>query len=137
MLINLFLKDVSLVPITEEQKLLTGSMHTEELGFITYGELVHGLKKLVFQCINHNDDVYAYEQNGNRVLEFLKEFYTEYTMYLPPEYRAEELMEQYSDLSDNNKDLFQQRLICDYIAGMMESYAITIYEKYSSRKFQY
>lgn len=137
MLINLFLKDVSLVPITEEQKLLTGSMHTEELGFITYGELVHGLKKLVFQCINHNDDVYAYEQNGNRVLEFLKEFYTEYTMYLPPEYRAEELMEQYSDLSDNNKDLFQQRLICDYIAGMMESYAITIYEKYSGRKFQY
>ena len=58
-------------------------------------------------------------------------------MYLPPEYRAEELMEQYSDLSDNNKDLFQQRLICDYIAGMMESYAITIYEKYSGRKFQY
>lgn len=46
-------------------------------------------------------------------------------------------MEQYSDLSDNNKDLFQQRLICDYIAGMMESYAITIYEKYSGRKFQY
>lgn len=137
MLINLFLKDVSLVDITEKQKTLTGSMHEKELGFFMFGELVHGLKKIVFQCINHNDDVYSYEQNGNRVLNFLKDFYSDNIMYLPPEYRAAELMRQYKDLEDKDINTLQQRLICDYISGMMESYAITIYEKYSGKKFQY
>ena len=136
MLINLFLNDVSLVPVTGEQKAITGSMHSEELGFLSYGEMVHGLKKLVFQCINHNDDVYAYEQNGKYLLKYLKTFYEENTLYLPPEYRARELMRQYEDLAGKDENALQQRLICDYISGMMETYAIALYEKYSGKKFQ-
>lgn len=135
MLINLFLNDVSLVPMEDSDRTLRGSVHTEELGFLVYGELVHGLKKIVFQCINHNDDVYAYEQRGNRALEFLKELYDSNIMYLPPEYRAKDLMKQYADLSDKNEKELQQRLICDYLSGMMESYAISLYEKYSGEKF--
>lgn len=135
MLINLFLKDVSLVPLTEEQKILRGSVQTEELGFLAHGELVHGLKKIVFQCINHNDSVYAYEQRGNDVLEFLKDLYETNVMYLPPEYRAKVLMKQYPDLADKDENILQQRLICDYISGMMETYAISLYEKYSGKKF--
>lgn len=135
MLINLFLKDVSLVPIKDEDRILRGSVQTEELGFLVYGELVHGLKKIVFQCINHNDNVYAYEQRGNEVLKFLKDLYDGNTMYLPPEYRAKELMKQYKDLSDKDEHVLQQRLICDYISGMMETYAISLYEKYSGKKF--
>lgn len=135
-LINLFLNDISLIPIKNEEKELTGSVHTEELGFVSYGELVHGLKKIVFRCINHNDEVYSYEQNGNCVLKFLKDFYENNTMYLPPEYRAKEVMMQYSDLANKNEENLQQRLTCDYISGMMETYAISIYEKYSGKKFQ-
>ena len=135
MLINLFLNDVSLVPTNDEHKAITGSMQSEELGFLSYGELVHGLKKIVFQCINHNDEVYAYEHKGKEVLKYLKEFYEENTMFLPPEYRANELIKQYEDLADKDENALQHRLICDYISGMMETYAISLYEKYSGKKF--
>ncbi len=136
MLINLFLNDVGLVDVSEEQRKLTGSNYKEELGFLNYGELVQGLKKIVFQCINHNDEVYYYEQSGNQVLKFLKDFYENDAHHLPPEYRAKELMMQYSDLKDRDEKKLQRRLICDYISGMMESYAISVYEKFSGKKFQ-
>lgn len=134
-LINLALNDISLIPVTTEMSEKTGTKQKEELGFLSYSELIHGLKDIVFKCINHNDEVYHYEKQGKKVLEFLKEFYTNDTMYLPPEYRAKELMHQYSDLEDKDENHLQQRLICDYIAGMMDSYAVLVYEKYSGKKF--
>ena len=56
-------------------------------------------------------------------------------MYLPPEYRAKELIKQYDNLAGRDEGELQQRLICDYIAGMMDSYAIAVYEKFSGQKF--
>lgn len=135
-LINLFLNDIGLVPVSEEKAKKTGTCQKEELDFLRYGELVNGLKRIVFQCINHNDNVYMYEQKGNEVLEYLTNLYRNDRMYLPPEYRAEELMKQYKDLENKDKDAYQERLICDYISGMMESYAISLYEKYSGEKFR-
>lgn len=134
-LINLALKDIGLVPVTEKMVLKTQTKQKEELGFLSYSELIHGLKDIVFKCINHNDEVYHYEQEGKKVIKFLKEFYSNDIIYLPPEYRARELMSQYEDLKDKDPDCLQQRLICDYIAGMMDSYAVSVYEKYSGRKF--
>lgn len=134
-LINLALNDIGLIPVTDAMVSKTKTEQKEELGFLSYSELIHGLKDIVFKCINHNDDVYHYEQEGKAVIKFLKEFYSNDIMYLPPEYRASELMMQYEDLKDKDKDYLQQRLICDYIAGMMDSYAISIYEKYSGKKF--
>ena len=110
-------------------------MQNEELGFKKYEELIHGLKDIVFRCINHNDDVYHYEQQGKKVIEFLKNLYTDDGMYLPPEYRAKEICNQYEDLKNVDLDKLQNRLICDYIAGMMDSYAISVYEKFSGQKF--
>lgn len=134
-LINLALNDIGLIPVTNDMVSKTKTEQKEELGFLSYSELIHGLKDIVFKCINHNDDVYHYEQEGRAVIKFLKEFYSNDIMYLPPEYRANELMMQYEDLRDKDKGLLQQRLICDYIAGMMDSYAISVYEKYSGKKF--
>ncbi len=134
-LINLALNDIDLMPVTNEMIDKTGTMQKEELGFLSYGELIHGLKDIVFKCINHNDEVYHYERNGERVLDFLVELYTKENMYLPPEYRVKELMSQYPDLKDNDEKRLQKRLICDYIAGMMDSYAISTYEKFSGKKF--
>ena len=65
---------------------------------------------------------------------FLTDLYQENTMYLPPEYRAKDLISQYPDLKEDTEKL-QKRLICDYIAGMMDSYAISTYEKFSGNKF--
>ena len=134
-LINLALNDIDLVRVTDDMRNKTNTMQTEELGFSKYEELIHGLKDIVFRCINHNDDVYHYEQQGRKVIKFLKELYSEERMYLPPEYRAKEIMEQYEDLKDVDANRLQDRLICDYIAGMMDSYAISVYEKFSGQKF--
>lgn len=134
-LINLALNDIDLISVTDDMRNKTNTMQTEELGFKKYGELIHGLKDIVFRCINHNDDVYHYEQQGRRVIKFLKELYENEKMYLPPEYRAKEIMDQYEDLKDVDPNRLQNRLICDYIAGMMDSYAISVYEKFSGQKF--
>lgn len=134
-LINLALNDVGLVEVDEEKRVKTQTHQEEELGFLNYGELIHGLKIIVFRCINHNDEVYHYEQEGKKVLKCLREVYSNDEMYLPPEYRAKELIKQYSNLADKDINVFQKRLICDYISGMMDSYAITAYEKFSGEKF--
>lgn len=134
-LINLALNDISLIPVTESMIQKTNTMQKEELGFLRMGELIHGLKDIVFKCINHNDEVYHYEHEGEKVIDFLVDLYRENPIYLPPEYRADELISQYPDLKDKNSNMLQKRLICDYIAGMMDSYAITTYERFSGKKF--
>lgn len=133
-LINLALKDIGLVPVNEDMRGKTATEQNEELGFLTHGELIRGLKDIVFRCINHNDEVYHYEQQGEKVIDFLIELYQD-EKYLPPEYRAKELMMQYSDLQNKAPESLQKRLTCDFIAGMMDSYAISAYEKYSGKKF--
>jgi|GluameStandDraft_1065615.scaffolds.fasta_scaffold03991_7 dGTPase len=134
-LINLAMNDIGFIPVDTMMAQKTGTQQTEELGFLNYGELIHGLKEIVFKCINHNDEVYHYEERGIQIIDFLTELYAGNPMYLPPEYRANELRKQYKDLNDYDKDTLQKRLICDYIAGMMDSFAILSYEKYSGKNF--
>lgn len=134
-LINLAINNLGLVEVDENKAAKTGTKYGHEIGFTQYEKLFHGLKHIVFKCINHNDEVYHYEQRGRQVLQFLTDLYTSEVKYLPPEYRAEELMKQYKELKSKDKNRLQRRLVCDYIAGMMDSYAISVYEKYSGRRF--
>lgn len=133
-LIHKFLNDIDMRSVDEKYKTSKYTNQEEELQFISCGELVSGLKEIVFKCINNNDRVYSYEQNGNKVLKKLAELYIETPMYLPPEYRAKDLMAQYKDLEEEEEKL-QKRLVCDYISGMMDSYAISTYEKFFGEKF--
>lgn len=135
-LINLALNDIDLIPVTDEMVQKTATTQQEELGFLCFGELIHGLKNIVFKCINHNDEVYHYEQQGKKVIDFLIDLYQD-EKYLPPEYRAKDLMMQYEDLQKMETDTLQKRLICDFIAGMMDSYAISVYERYSGKRFEW
>lgn len=128
------LSDIDMIDVSEEKRNKTGTQQDKELGFSNYGELASGLKDIVFQCINHKDDVYGYEQQGNQVLETLCEIYRKKNKYLPPEYRAEYMLRQYKNIDEDEKKL-QERLICDYISGMMDSYAISMYEKFTGKKF--
>lgn len=124
LIIHELINDIDLIKVDDKKRIKTNTMQSEELGYHTYSQLASGLKEIVFECINHKNNVYDYEQRGNKAIDFLYEFYSERenNKYLPPEYRDE----------DNYK---QQRLICDYIAGMMDSYAISEYEKFSGKKF--
>ena len=64
-----------------------------------------------------------YEKRGERVIKGLftvysDEQYNRDALFLPPEFR------------DHKDDCERKRSIIDYIAGMMDSYAILEYQKY-------
>lgn len=128
------ISDIGLIDVTEEFQQKTGTTQDKELGFIKYNELAEGLKEITFKCINHNNDVYYYEQRGLTILKYLKKFYEKNTLFLPPEYRANNIIKQYNMTIDEGT--LQQRLICDYISGMMDSYAINVYEQISGKNFK-
>lgn len=133
LIIYTLISDIGLVDVDEQFKIKTGTVNDQELGFIKYGELARGLKEITFKCINHNNDVYYYEERGKLLLNYLNNLYMDNIMFLPPEYRAKTLIEHYD--MDCDEDILQKRLVCDYISGMMDSYAISTYEKLSGKSF--
>ncbi len=57
----------------------------------------------------------------------LFKIYNEKPKLLPPEYRVD----GYSKINgETSGDFLKERLIIDYIAGMMDSYAFSTYEKF-------
>ena len=132
-IIYTLISDLGLIDVSEQFKIKTGTTNNQEIGFNRYQELADGLKEITFKCINHNNDVYYYEQRGKYVLHYLNDFYSNNISFLPPEYRAKEMIQQYNLECDEK--MYQSRLICDYISGMMDSYAINTYESISGKSF--
>ncbi|MDF2842034.1 MAG: putative deoxyguanosinetriphosphate triphosphohydrolase [Herbinix sp.] len=134
-IINILINDIGIVKLKKEEIEKRGTSYIEELGFIKYDDIAKGLKSTTYNCINHNDNVYAYEEKGEAILDFLFKFYKnkKHQCYLPPEYRATLVDKQYG-LGNTDKELeeLQNRLIIDYISGMMDTYAETIYYKLKS-----
>ena len=93
----------------------------KQLGFKTKEKISEGLKKLLFNAILRKKDVQHYEKKGEKIIRGLYEVYTD-TKYnknnilLPAEYRK--------------RDDKQERLVIDYISGMMDSFAEQEYIKY-------
>ena len=130
-LINELINDITLMPVEEASKEKSGTTNDYELGFFTYSDLVEGLKTLTFKCVNQKKNVRVYEKRGEIIIRGLfnlfmddKDINKDYIL-LPPEYRPESNAEK-------NKVV---RNVLDYIAGMMDSYAITLYEQYFGRRF--
>lgn len=130
-IINTLINDIDLVMVDDQFIKKTGTNNKEELGFVKYKDLAEGLKKTTYDCINHNDEVYMYEEKGNKVLEYLFEYYSAkaHISYLPPEYRAELIIKQYGMGNTINKQDLQSRLVVDYISGMMDTFAINCYKR--------
>lgn len=131
-IINCLINDLGICEISEKEKQKRGTQYEKELGFKQYGDIAHGLKNITFRCINHNDAVYTYEKKGSKILKTLVQFYREKPDFLPPEYRKKNYR-----LKDNeDEEIIQERLICDFVSGMMDSYAINCYEKITGEKFE-
>lgn len=133
-IIYTLISDIAIVNVDKKFKEKTGTMNDKELGFNQYGELASGLKKITFKCLTNTNNVLIYEEKGKRLLKYLAEFYDKNKNLLPPEYRIENNTDRYS-LQNVDKKKYQKRLICDYISGMMDSYAISTYEKVSGKNF--
>jgi dGTPase len=103
---------------------------SHQLGYKTLRKLSEGLKKLVFKAILRKKDVQLYEKQGEKIIRHLFEVYTDPTFnkdlcLLPPEFRA-----ALSQVSKDEKTSIQKRISIDYIAGMMDSFAIQEYKRY-------
>lgn len=94
-----------------------------------YGALCKILSKIIFICVSRNSEVALYETKGEIVLKTLFNIYVDEKInknyyLLPPDYRPE---------NDEIKTIV--RCVLDYLAGMMDTYAISEYERLTSKSF--
>lgn len=121
-IVNRLINDIDFVVPSEKKIKDTGTIREKELGFKTLESMANTLKKITFNCINRSDLVQIYEKQGETIIRGLYELFMDPKFnsqdgLLPPEYRTK-----------LNKH--KQRTVVDYIAGMMESYALATYRKY-------
>lgn len=115
-IVHKLILDIDVVPVTKDKIKETGSMNSFELGFKTLGNFAKYLKNITFECINRSDIVQVYEKQGEKIIKglfeaFMDEKFNQDNKLLPIEFRSQ------------NK----ARAVTDYIAGMMDSYAIKVY----------
>ena len=111
-LVDTLINDIGLVKTDRKGQFM--------LGYNNFNNLALGLKKLTFAAVKRNSDVIEYEYLGKRILEGLYNMYMDTSfnknlVLLPAEFRDPENWE---------------RTVLDYLGGMMDSYAISQYEKY-------
>jgi dGTPase len=110
-IVNRLCRDICVVDTEEGQR----------LGYGSKALLAEGLKKLLFKAVLRKKDVQLYERRGEKIILGLYEVLTDPSynrdrILLPPELR-------------NIKDR-TERVVIDYIAGMMDSFAAQEYERY-------
>lgn len=106
----------------------------DQLGYIAnYSLLAEGLKKLTYNAVSRKRDIKQYELMGEKVLRGLFQVYMDQSYnkdgkLLPMDYiQGYELNKSNSGLINSNALSYP---VCDYIAGMMDSFAIEQYKKY-------
>lgn len=141
-LTHIFINDITIDTITEEEAKEHGTEIYKELTLGDYKDLLKNLKKVVFECTTRSNHVYLYETRGEIVLKSLYLVYTDIQAnqdgkLMPPDFRTKKSYKEVKDDSEQFslylKDLSRNAI--DYIAGMMDTYAIEEYEKYFDKRF--
>ncbi|MRG88133.1 deoxyguanosinetriphosphate triphosphohydrolase family protein [Salinibacillus xinjiangensis] len=119
-LVNELVNDIGIVEITDEDADYYGTSNKLELGFETLKEFAKSLKTFTFKCINRTNIVQMYEKQGEKIIKglfdaFQDESFNDGNILLPIEYRHE---------SES-----KNRLITDYISGMMDSFSFQVYKQ--------
>jgi len=127
-LVHDFVNDIGVVRLSQEEKKTKGTNKPKELGFLNYENVVNRIKDVTFEMVNRKDNIVHYEKVGEKVITGLFEMlidrkFNTKNKILPQEYR-EVIGEDPNDL---------KRSTIDYIAGMMDQYAIQLYEKYRGK----
>lgn len=125
-----FIEDITLSEISEDDAQKHGTKEGNyELSLDKYKNLSEKLRTLIFECVTRDSDIALYERRGEIVLQSLYELYSDKSvnkngMLFPPDYRP-----------DKDDDKIWARNTIDYLAGMMDTFAISEYEKYFGVKF--
>lgn len=110
-----------------------------ELSLNKYDKLCHSLKHTIFNGVMRSSDVSVYELRGEVIIKSLFYLYAidernSKCQLLPMEYRPKPALEK----DDEDKLRYQRERIqnsIDYIAGMMDTYAIKEYQEFFSVSF--
>lgn len=95
-----------------------------------YKSLISVFNKAVFQSTTRDTDLYLYEMRGEVVLKSLFAIYTDPIAnkdckLMPPEYRLDDI----SGMNEQQKVKARVRNVMDYLAGMMDTFAISEFER--------
>ncbi len=128
-LVHSLIRDVGLVEPNESHRKKTGTQQNLELGFLKLGDLAKGLKKVTFICINRANKVQLYEKRAELIINDLFKILSDKSsnkdfLLLPPEYRP----------CDHEDQGSINRSVIDYIAGMMDTFAISLHKKFVGDK---
>lgn len=121
-----FIHDVTLKEISLSEAIEHGTeTGVKELKLCEYFVLCKLLSKKIFKCITRQPSVILYELRGEKVIKDLFNLYVDRArnidcMLLPPDYRPK--------LPAQEKDVVRSAI--DYIAGMMDTYALGKYDEY-------
>lgn len=121
-LVDTLIRDIGLVEVSDKFRKKTGTFNEKELGFLTLKDLAKGLKDKTWKSINRSNIVQLYEKQGEKVIKglfaaFNDETFNKSNLLLPVEYRR--LVEK--------EEASKERVISDYISGMMDSFAIKVF----------
>lgn len=137
LLTSYFIHDIVLGSVSESEAIEHGTkIGNRELKLDKSRPLCKLLSKKIFKGVSRHSNIALYEERGAQIIERLFGLYKDVEInkngkFLPPDYRPK--IEQ-----DEAPDIIKKkyaRAASDYIAGMMDTYAISTYEKLFSVPF--
>lgn len=143
-LTHAFINDITIKKVSPEDAKDHGtSTDVMELALGVYSSLLTNLKKVVFECTTRRNEVRLYELRGEIVLKNLYYIYTNLDtnidgMLMPPYFRPST---KYKTIKKDNKKALEDyhselsQHAIDYIAGMMDTFAIEEFERLTHKKF--
>ena len=128
LLTNSFINDIILSEVTSEESKLNGTDLNLELRLGELRPLCSILKKAIYECATRDEGISLYEKRGEIIIRSLFDVFADPKInkkgkFLPPDFRQ---------LDEDDK--YVQGSI-DYIAGMMDTFAIQTYEQLFNKKF--
>ncbi|TDL82080.1 deoxyguanosinetriphosphate triphosphohydrolase family protein [Peribacillus frigoritolerans] len=119
-LVNELVNDIGIIEVDKKFKLKTATNNDRELGFKTLDSFADCLKAFTFKCINRSNIVQIYEKQGEKIIKglfdaFIDDEFNKDNLLLPVEFRGTEQG--------------KERMIADYISGMMDSYSVQVFQK--------
>jgi dGTPase len=124
-LINTFIQDIEVCPLTDKERKKKGTLRTKALGLRTQSAFLEGLKSGVLSTLIGKPAVAEYEIQGASVIKSLYDMLTDKTY----NYRDRFFPEEYRYFISN--DIYPlERVAVDYIAGMTDAFALRLYAQH-------
>lgn len=106
-----------------------------KLCYLNYSNLALGLKKLTFHAVSRKREIRQYEILGEKVIKDLFMVYSDTNFNKHGKLLPIDYCNGYENLVYDDNGIVQtpdllKIAVCDYLAGMMDSFAIEQYEKY-------